>query len=285
MSFITKYFNKKGRVVIYWGCAIALTLIVSIVTLMERSGHLFASAFIPSHNTGLPSESGVRLEWNSIIAKELYQALLRNGNLDFDSSDGEIEVKVKEWVDKLFESNAYPFLVENEDQLAYKLQVIYGKPNSQENSQTGSVLDFPMSDLEIGTAAEWWIRLYASEESQKSALDLIEYSEFEAGISSSLMDSFGLSGRYAVANYKLIYASSLVDPASLGVDIKPSIPYTYDSSLEQSSIYLETLFLDGWTVQNTERGPGYIDYILEKDAAKARVIVLPDSLKVFYWGM
>jgi len=86
----------------------------------------------------------------------------------------------------------------------------------------------------------------------------------------------------AVGNFGYLPGSLLIDPSSMEqAGIQPSIPFTYDATPEQSSIYLETLQADGWTIQGVYRTAIYLDYYLQKQELTARVIVLEDSMKVF----
>ncbi|MFC4302799.1 hypothetical protein [Cohnella boryungensis] len=86
----------------------------------------------------------------------------------------------------------------------------------------------------------------------------------------------------AASDFARLTESGLVDPISLKAGMRLSIPYTYDATLEQSSIYLATLVGDGWSIVGRYSDASYIDYYLEKDQALARVIVLERSLKVLY---
>ncbi|QMV40511.1 hypothetical protein [Cohnella cholangitidis] len=86
----------------------------------------------------------------------------------------------------------------------------------------------------------------------------------------------------AVTDFAYLPGTSLIDPASLRLGISPSIPYTYDSTIENSSAYLETLRQDGWRTIGLYSTPKYIDTYLEKKATLARVIILKNSIKVFH---
>jgi hypothetical protein len=87
---------------------------------------------------------------------------------------------------------------------------------------------------------------------------------------------------YPIASYSYMFESKLVDPISLKIGIEQSIPYTYTSTPAQSSIYIETLLYDGWEIAATYRDKEYVDYYLMKDKVYGRVILLENSIKIFY---
>lgn len=85
----------------------------------------------------------------------------------------------------------------------------------------------------------------------------------------------------AIRTYSYLFGSNIVDPVSLNIGMLQSIPYTYDSSIEMSSIYLETLRFDGWEMIGFYSDPNFMDYYFKKNGVFSRVIVLEDSLKIF----
>ncbi|WP_239617497.1 hypothetical protein [Cohnella mopanensis] len=91
-----------------------------------------------------------------------------------------------------------------------------------------------------------------------------------------------ISSSKPVAEFAYLTETSLIDPSSLRLNIHPSIPYTYDSTLENTSAYLETLHQDGWRTIGLYATTNYIDIYLEKKAIVSRVIVLKNSIKVFH---
>ncbi len=85
-----------------------------------------------------------------------------------------------------------------------------------------------------------------------------------------------------ITSYTYMSGSTLVDPVSLKIGIKQSIPYTYDSALEKSFVYLETLLYDGWEITGLYSDFSYMDYYLKKNNVVARLIILENSMKTFY---
>ncbi|RED52797.1 hypothetical protein DFP95_1301 [Cohnella lupini] len=86
----------------------------------------------------------------------------------------------------------------------------------------------------------------------------------------------------AITSNTYISGTSLIDPVSLNIGIRQSIPYTYDSDLAMSSIYIESLLEDGWDIIGYYGDADYIDYFISKQGAVSRVILLSKSMKVFY---
>lgn len=84
------------------------------------------------------------------------------------------------------------------------------------------------------------------------------------------------------AQYTLLDSMGPVDPASLGVGIRKSIPYTYEATPDLAFVYLETLIQDGWEMTAYFSDASFIDYYLQKDALRARILILENSLKVLY---
>lgn len=84
-----------------------------------------------------------------------------------------------------------------------------------------------------------------------------------------------------ITSYTYMTSNTLVDPVSLKIGIKQSIPYTYDSALEKSFVYLETLLYDGWEITGFYSDFSYIDYYLKKNNVVARLIILENSIKIF----
>ncbi|QGQ98798.1 hypothetical protein EHS13_29940 [Paenibacillus psychroresistens] len=87
---------------------------------------------------------------------------------------------------------------------------------------------------------------------------------------------------HAVTSYTNIFDTNLIDPVSLKNGIEHSIPYTYNSAMDKSFNYLETLVSDGWKIVGDYSDNTYIDYYIKKNNIVSRVIILEDSMKVFY---
>ncbi|MDQ0885043.1 hypothetical protein QFZ81_000131 [Paenibacillus sp. V4I9] len=85
-----------------------------------------------------------------------------------------------------------------------------------------------------------------------------------------------------ITSYTYMSGNTMVDPVSLKIGIKQSIPYTYDSALEKSFVYLETLLYDGWEITGFYSDFSYVDYYLKKNNVVSRLIILENSMKTFY---
>jgi len=73
-----------------------------------------------------------------------------------------------------------------------------------------------------------------------------------------------------------------VDPASKRIGMQKTIPYTYDATIEQASVYIATMIHEGWSVEGRFASSDYADYYMRKNELRVRVIVLPHSLKLLY---
>jgi hypothetical protein len=76
--------------------------------------------------------------------------------------------------------------------------------------------------------------------------------------------------------------TEIVDPASLDIGIRKSIPYTYEALPDQAFVYLETLLQDGWEITSYYSDASFIDYYLKKDEIFLRVLIFEKNLKVLY---
>lgn len=72
-----------------------------------------------------------------------------------------------------------------------------------------------------------------------------------------------------------------VDPESLDIGILRDIPCTYTSTLEMSTVYMDSLISSGWEVDSFYRCYDFADYYLTNGSACLRVVVFEDRLKVF----
>lgn len=87
------------------------------------------------------------------------------------------------------------------------------------------------------------------------------------------------SGAKAASTFAYWEENGLIDPESLG--IQRSIPFTFDTTVEQAFVYVETLLANGWSITALDSYPQFIDYYLEKDGVVSRVIILEHCMKIF----
>lgn len=87
------------------------------------------------------------------------------------------------------------------------------------------------------------------------------------------------TGAEPASRFAYLAENGLIDPESIG--IQKSIPFTFDTTVEQAFVYVETLLAYGWQVVELNSYPQFIDYYLEKDGIVSRVIILEHCMKIF----
>lgn len=100
-------------------------------------------------------------------------------------------------------------------------------------------------------------------------------------VTGTVRPSFTRRAGYVIPSQTYIFGTQIIDPVSLKIGIKKSIPYTYDSTMENNFIYLDSLLYDGWEIQGYYSDYNYIEYYLKKEKTVVRVIILENSIKIY----
>ncbi|WP_138755940.1 hypothetical protein [Paenibacillus sinopodophylli] len=220
------------------------------------------------------------------ISNEVYEIITTNVKSLESKPIAGLGSEINEWVRSLLKSDLYTSYSNRHTENSFLAIVSYGQPlkPEQDSSRTWKTIDYPIKNFGVEEKnGEWWLRLvFSANEGVSSNYTIQETSSIPAD--NAIYKRLAASKRYAVAGNAMLNQTELRDPTRMGVGIEHAIPYTYISSVEQSAVYLESLFLDGWNIERVESGAYYLDYYLKKNIAESRVIILDGSLKVFYWG-
>ncbi|MDX8360759.1 hypothetical protein [Cytobacillus sp. IB215316] len=103
-------------------------------------------------------------------------------------------------------------------------------------------------------------------------------------VNGSIEEAIDILPMESVEKIKFSYLTNtdMIDPTTLNIGITSSIPYTYQSDIENSSTYVSTLVNDGWELIAKYRNHTYVDLYFRKNNILARVIILKDKMKIFY---
>ncbi|GKU77562.1 hypothetical protein [Paenibacillus sp. L3-i20] len=223
----------------------------------------------------------------SDFADKIYDNISTNIDYLEPSSFNSIKSNIHSWLQLSLDSDILNLIALNSEKKILRIFISSGKPFSSEGESKGD-LNFDRNIKDFGFQiqdGEWWLRLTLSNA-------IISYSDAKLGEGDShsvrqaeqMLNRFIGARKFAIVTQDFITDTSILDPVSLEIGIERSIPYTYNASLEQSAIYLESLQLSGWAIDSIEAGELYLDFYLSNRDSKARAIVLEGSLKVFYWG-
>jgi len=197
-----------------------------------------------------------------------------NNNMDLSVNQNEMMGK---WVEDFLENESKDY----DSSLANKISIylLYGNPEDNQKKVRSGGSQVPIQQFGIETDGNWWIRAEV-DESAYSSLEGLSGAAYNKKFNEKLLDA----PRYAVLDFSHIEDTTLINPTSLNLGIEKSIPFTYNATIEQGAVYVESLRFDGWNIVEVDHADYYVDYVLEKNGAQSRVIMLDGSLKVFYWG-
>ncbi|MFD0588522.1 hypothetical protein ACFQZE_10955 [Paenibacillus sp. GCM10027627] len=271
--------------------AIVLAIIIAIAAVLAGVFGKGISGWLKGNSASSNGDPQVNItqlktQYISSLTNKIYDKITQNIESTEPSLSNSMKSSIESWLDSTIDSTIISESVENGN-LMPRIFISSGKPDSSSNLSKGdTVLDHEIQAFGFQTKDEnWWIRLRfpVIGQSESGAMHEQELADF-AVQGNRLLDRFMKIKTYSVSKHEFIKDSALIQPASIGVGIEKSIPYTYNATLEQSAIYLETLQLSGWKMQSLKPGAFYLDFYLARSGENARVIILDGSLKVFNWG-
>lgn len=283
-----KYIKKKNVKIVTIACGILFFLMILVPFVWIRiDSFRVAFAASQSHVYGQTEDTAAK-RWFSLLTDEIYRSIAQNVIISEESESGRLKNRIEIWLSTSFESIGFDhFYNENADR-SFRVFVVREhsvNPGETELSELLIRVDCSLAELGLKPLdGQWGVRVDIA---AKDGLTLVH--DFKGDDDIEMLDNsvfrrLSAARKYAVAEYDMLSETTLIDPSSIDTAIARSIPHTYDASVEQSAVYLETLLFDGWTIDRAEAGVYYLDYYLSKNGNEARLIVLEGSLKVFYWG-